>query len=94
MILVFSLKYKYNVSFKIQTFVQRHAKPSVWTVQENFQAEEISTRMVTVISGAPKPATQTLTHITVKLDTAASREQSKVIPLTVEDVTVSCLIID
>ena len=50
--------------------------------------------MVTVISGAPKPATQTLKHITVKLDTAASREQSKVIPLTVEDVTVSCLIID
>ena len=50
--------------------------------------------MVTVISGAPKPATQTLTHITVKLDTAASRKQLKATPLTVEDVTVSCLIID
>ena len=60
-----------------------------------FRADEINTNtMVTVISGAPELATKTLTHTTVKLDTAASQKQSKATPLTVEDVTVSCLILD
>ena len=60
-----------------------------------FRADEINTNtMVTVISGVLELATKTLTHTTVKLDTAASRKKLKATPLTVEDVIVSCLILD